>query len=178
MLYLAIGLFIWINNDLAGGVTDRPYCIVPVMRDLKMTILIALPVAPFLEIFEKYVFGDWEFVKFLIVLMIIDTALGFVKHWIAHDVSSKAWGMIGKKLIVYSSVMALSHVLASFVIAGSVVDSFVWFRYFACSALMVREGISIIENCEEITPGFMPVWIIKRLKGFNNQTGEKENEKH
>ena len=145
------------------------------MRDLKITILAALPLSPFLELFEKYVFGDWEFVKFLVVLVCIDTGLGFIKHWIAHDISSKAYGMIGKKLIVYSSVMALSHVLANFKIASNAVDSFVWFRYFACSALMVREGISIIENCEEIVPGFMPTWIIKRLKGFNNQTGEKEN---
>lgn len=144
------------------------------MKNLKMIVLIALPIAPFLELFEKYVFGDWEFVKFLVVLMVIDTALAFIYHWILHDISSKGWAMIGKKLIVYSAIMALSHVLANFSIGGNPVDSFVWFRYFACSALMVREGVSIIENGERIMPGFFPAWIIKRLKGFNNQTGEKE----
>lgn len=60
------------------------------MRDLRITILAALPLSPFLELFEKYVFGDWEFVKFLVVLVCID--IGF-KHWIAHDISSKAYGM-------------------------------------------------------------------------------------
>lgn len=147
------------------------------MRNVKVIVLIALPISPVLEIFERYVFGDWEFVRWLVVLMILDTLLGFIKHWFRHDLSSKAWGMIFKKLIVYSAVLALSHVLANFAIAGTPVDSFIWFRYFACSALMVREAISIIENSEEIMPGFFPKSIIRRLKGFDSLTGEKEEKK-
>ncbi len=124
------------------------------MKNLKMITLLAVPVTPFTELFERYVFGDWEFVKFLVVLVCVDTGLGFIKHWITHDVSSKAYGMIARKLIVYSCVMILSHVMGNFSIAGEVVDSFVWFRYFACTALMVREALSIVENVEEISPGF------------------------
>lgn len=147
------------------------------MKNFKMIALIALPVSPFIEIFERYVFGDWEFVKWLVVMMFIDTLLGFVKHLIARDVSSRAWGMIAKKLIIYSCVLVLSHVMSNFSIAGQVVDSFVWFRYFACTALMIREALSIIENVEEICPGFFPVAIINKLKGFDSITGKKENAK-
>ena len=154
-----------------------------------MIALIALPLSPFLELFERYVFGDWEFVKWLIVLVCVDTVLGFVKHWLSKDISSKAYGMIGRKLIIYScvlvpvsythlraheTVLVLSHVMGNFSIAGQVVDSFVWFRYFACTALMVREALSIIENVEEICPGFFPKAIINKLKGFDNVSGKKE----
>lgn len=142
-----------------------------------MIALIALPISPFVELFERYVFGDWEFVKWLIVLVCVDTGLGFVKHWLSKDVSSKAYGMITKKLIIYSGVLILSHVMGNFSIAGQVVDSFVWFRYFACTALMVREALSIIENVEEIYPGFFPAAIINKLKGFDNLTGKKEESK-
>lgn len=147
------------------------------MKNLKMITLLAVPVTPFTELFERYVFGDWEFVKFLVVLVCVDTGLGFIKHWITHDVSSKAYGMIARKLIVYSCVMILSHVMGNFNIAGEVVDSFVWFRYFACTALMVREALSIVENVEEISPVFFPKTIITKLKGFDNVTGNKEEQK-
>lgn len=145
------------------------------MRNLKMTILLSVPISPFTELFERYVFGDWEFVKWLVVLVIVDTGLGFIKHWIKHDVSSKAYGMIAKKILVYSCVLILSHVMSNFEVAGSAVDSFVWFRYFACSALMVREALSIVENVEEICPGFFPKAIITKLKGFDNITGNKKD---
>ena len=147
------------------------------MRNFRMIALIALPTTPFVELFEKYVFGDWEFVKWLVVLVCVDTALGFVKHWISKDVSSKAYGMIAKKLIIYSCVLVLSHVMSNFRIADQIVDSFVWFRYFACTALMIREALSIIENVEDICPGFFPKNIIRKLQGFDNETGKKEETK-
>ena len=140
---------------------------------MRVIVLLSMPLAPILAFFETYIFGDWEFVKFLVVLMILDTLLGFVKHWISCDVSSKAYGMIGKKILVYASILALSHVLATFRIDGIPVESFTWFRYLACSALIVREGVSIIENSEEIMPGLFPKSVVRRLKGFNNSTGEK-----
>ena len=43
------------------------------MKNLKLISLISIPLAPIMELVEKYVFGDWEFAKFLIVLVVIDT---------------------------------------------------------------------------------------------------------
>ena len=146
------------------------------MKDVRMITLLTVPVTPILGAIDKYIFGDWEFVKFLVVVMVLDTVLGLVKHIIRKDVSSKAWGMISRKVIIYAAVLVLAHVMCNFKIDGEVVESFIWFRNFACSALMVREAISIIENVEEICPGFFPAWVIKKLNGFNNETAVKENE--
>ena len=134
--------------------------------------MIALPITPVIELFEKYVFGDWEFVKYLVVLVVIDTILGFSKHYIKHDISSKAYGMIAKKIVSYSIVMIVAHVVATFRVGGEQIESLVWFRYFACSALMVREAISIIENLEVISPGFIPKSIVRRLSEFDSNTGK------
>lgn len=144
------------------------------IRHIQMITLVAIPLTPILEVIEMYVFGDWEFVKFLVVAMTVDTLLGFMKHVKRKDVSSKAWGMIARKVMLYAAVLILTHVLCSFKIANEVVGAFLWFRYFACSALMVREAISIIENIEEIYPGFFPGWVVKKLSGFNDETGVKE----
>ena len=140
--------------------------------------LFSLPFAPILEVCERYIFGDWEFVKFLVVLVVFDTVLGFVKHFKAHDISSKAYGMIAKKLFVYASVLVVTHVLATFTIGGEQVGSLVWFRYFACSALMVRESISIIENCEAIYPGLLPKALVRRLSEFDSNTGQRIVDKY
>ena len=142
------------------------------LRHNTLITMIALPITPFIELFEKYVFGDWEFVKYLVVLVVIDTILGFSKHYIKHDISSKAYGMIAKKIVAYSIVMIVAHVVATFRVGGEQIESLVWFRYFACSALMVREAISIIENLEVISPGFIPKSIVRRLSEFDSNTGK------
>ena len=142
------------------------------LRHNTLITMIALPITPFIELFEKYVFGDWEFVKYLVVLVVIDTVLGFSKHYIKHDISSKAYGMIAKKIVSYSIVMIVAHVVATFKVGGEQIESLVWFRYFACSALMVREAISIIENLEVISPGFIPKSIVRRLSEFDSNTGK------
>lgn len=142
------------------------------LRHNTLITMIALPITPFIELFEKYVFGDWEFVKYLVVLVVIDTILGFSKHYIKHDISSKAYGMIAKKIVSYSIVMIVAHVVATFRVGGEQIESLVWFRYFACSALMVREAISIIENLEVISPGFIPKSIVRRLSEFDSNTGK------
>ena len=142
------------------------------LRHNTLITMIALPITPFIELFEKYVFGDWEFVKYLVVLVVIDTILGFSKHYIKHDISSKAYGMIAKKIVSYSIVMIVAHVVATFRVGGEQIESLVWFRYFACSALMVREAIIIIENLEVISPGFIPKSIVRRLSEFDSNTGK------
>ena len=142
------------------------------LRHNTLITMIALPITPFIELFEKYVFGDWEFVKYLVVLVVIDTILGFSKHYIKHDISSKAYGMIAKKIVSYSIVMIVANVVATFRVGGEQIESLVWFRYFACSALMVREAISIIENLEVISPGFIPKSIVRRLSEFDSNTGK------
>ena len=142
------------------------------LRHNTLITMIALPITPFIELFEKYVFGDWEFVKYLVVLVMIDTILGFSKHYIKHDISSKAYGMIAKKIVSYSIVMIVAHVVATLRVGGEQIESLVWFRYFACSALMVREAISIIENLEVISPGFIPKSIVRRLSEFDSNTGK------
>lgn len=144
------------------------------MRRIYFTSVLAIPLSFFIQIFERYIFSDWDYLKFLVVLIILDTVLGFIKHWLIKDVSSKAYGLIAKKLIIYSSVMILANVCRTFTIAGESQISLQWFSIFCCTMLMVRESLSIVENIEIICPGTFPLWIIKRLKDFDNNTGIKQ----
>lgn len=135
--------------------------------------IIAMPASIYLQFFNKYIFSDWDFLKYLVVLMVLDTFLGFIKHWIVKDVSSKAYGMIAKKIMVYCAVMILANVIQGFTVNGEQQATLEWFSTFCCTMLMVREGLSIVENVEAIMPGTFPTKIIKRLKDFDSNTGDK-----
>jgi len=131
----------------------------------------ALPISWYTQYgLDYYVFSDWAFLKYLIVLVIVDTVLGIAKHYKMKDLSSKAFGAIGNKLLVYTSVMILSNVLTHYSVGGVEQTYLQWFGTFCCTALIIREALSIIENVEAICPGFFPKWIIKRLKDFNSET--------
>lgn len=146
------------------------------MNNIALILKLSLPISLLSELFGYYVFSDWEFLKFLVVLVILDTVLGFIKHWIEHDISSKAYGMIGRKLIVYSAVLILANVVSHYKIDGNPQTTLQWFGTFCCTALMIREALSIIENVEAISPGFFPKSIIRRLSDFNSVTGNKIKE--
>lgn len=108
------------------------------------------------------------------MLIVLDTLLSLLSHWISKDVSSEGFGMIAKKLIVYSAVMILSHVLANYSVDGSAITTLQWFRTFSCSFLMVREALSIVEKIEAVLPGFFPESIINHLKNFNNNNNNNK----
>ena len=143
------------------------------MKRFHTVFIIALPVNAVLNFCSVYIFSDWEFVRYLVVAMVLDTALGFIIHWRNRDLSSKAYGMIAKKLITYSAALILANVVTNFKVYGQPVDALTWFGHFVCVMLMVRETLSIIENIEDICPGFFPKSIITRLKDFDSITGGK-----
>lgn len=134
------------------------------MQKFYSTFVLAIPFGWIAELIERYVVGDCHWVVYLAVLMVLDTILGFTKHWITHTVSSKGWGDVGIKLLLYTAVLILGHTLGSAEIAaGTGTGHLAWFKTFSCVFLMVRETISIVENIEEIKPGFFPRWLVKRL---------------
>lgn len=123
--------------------------------------------APFITFMESYVFCDWEFLKFLLILMVVDTITGFIKYFKLRAISSHGFGQLLLKIILYFSVLILTHVLTHFKVHGSVNVIFGWFDDFAYSALIVRESISILENFGVIMPGLIPKSILNKLREFD-----------
>ncbi|TXH13667.1 MAG: hypothetical protein E6R03_10915 [Hyphomicrobiaceae bacterium] len=76
-------------------------------------------------------------------------------------------GRVLEKVLLYASVLILSHVLTRFTIAGAVSGLFNWFDDLLLAGIMVREGLSILENIAEIKPDLLPTWLMKRFKRFD-----------
>ena len=126
-----------------------------------------------MRFFETYVFADWQFLTFFLTLQVMDTFLVFYKAIVTKSVSAKLLGIVIQKIVIYSCFLVLVHILANYTIEGERNNFFGWFTAVAYSAVMVREGISILEHISSIRPDLIPHWILKRLKQYD-KTGNFE----
>lgn len=148
------------------------------MLSFYFPIILSVPLSfPVMTAFiEKYVFRDWEFLKFLMILVIVDTAVSWVYHLKNKDFSSKGFSMILTKLLIYSAILIVSHVIGNFTVEGGNVEVYTWFRAVACNALIIRESLSIIENSAKVSPSLVPSRIRKYLYDFD-EFGDKKPDK-
>lgn len=117
----------------------------------------------------KYVYQDWEFVKWIVVAVLIDTFVSMVKHWILCDFNSEEfWQKLAKKVFVYIALLILSNLLTYSTVNGHTVEATSLFGEYICWAMLLREAISIIENSNAIFP-WCPIWLLKRLKDYNEK---------
>ncbi len=150
-------------------------------KNLIIIILGAIS-APILSLIKTYIYDDWDFFKFFFPLIIMDTVLGVAKNWKYGTLSSKAWGKIFWKLFSYGFILILAHIMTHFTIDGQVVIVFSWFDDAVYSALMIKEGISILENLGAINENLVPTWLLNKLKYFDvngkfdtNETNTKQD---
>lgn len=143
------------------------------MKAILIYVRIGWFAAPFVAWIEQYVYSDWEFLKFLFVIVSVDTILGLIKSIMERKVSSKGFGMVLKKLLIYTSLLITTSALTKFTVCGAPQVAFSFLSNVVFSAIMVREAISIFENVAEIEPGVLPTSILKYLQKFHSETGQK-----
>ena len=129
----------------------------------------SIAVSPVVKIIEKYVFDDWEFLGFLMVLILFDTVLGFWKHYKRNTISSDGFGDFFSKIAVYGSMLILCHVATHFEINDKQNIVFNWLPYIIYSGIILREGISYVENLGAINEKWVPTGLLKKLKEFDNK---------
>jgi toxin secretion/phage lysis holin len=104
----------------------------------------------FIALFEKYVFADWEFLGFLFVLSVTDTALGMYFAWKEHKFSSQGYKRVFGKMIVYSALIVLCHVLQHIPISGIGQTVFSIVKYGIYCSLIINETVSILTNAGQV----------------------------
>lgn len=120
------------------------------------------------QLFEKYLFNDWQYLIFLVTIVFIDSILGAYAAYKRQELSSRGWGKIIEKLLIYFSFLVMTHVLMFVTINGQVVTLFSWLDDTLFFAILIREAISIVENAALINPSLVPKWLLAKLKSFDN----------
>ena len=137
------------------------------------TLIALIGAAPLTAVINvlSYIYRDWEFAKWIAVAIVIDTVASIVKHFVHKNVSSEEfWKNFSRKIFVYIALLILSNTLSNYTVQGHVVGPTQWISEYLCVFMMIREAISILENLNAIIP-IVPVWLLKRLKDFN-ENGE------
>lgn len=143
------------------------------IRNILTAGIAAIPLTAVTQ-YTQYFMQDWEFAKWIAVLIVIDTLLGMLKHISHRDISSEEfWKGFAKKIFVYMVLMILSNVLANYTIGGEPVGSTGWMSKYLCIFMVMREVISILENTNAIYP-ILPKKLIKRFRDFSEE-GEYRN---
>ena len=143
------------------------------MKPILLYLFLGWTIAPFVHFFNTYIFSDWDYLIFLTVLSSCDTVMGVTRALVKHEFSTKAFGKVFIKIIIYSCALIVSHVLVYFTVKGKTQAVFSWFDTVVLSAIVVREAISIFESIAVIEPGVFPIRILKYLKSFDSVTGNK-----
>ena len=142
---------------------------------------------PSIEFIEKFIFKDWDFVGFLMVLLFADTVTGIyssIKEGRAKNISyskildhTKLWKSV-EKIGVYSIFLVASHAASSFFVSNP--NSETWLGFVATKIdvtiyafITVREFLSINKNLEKIGYSLIPFHLLKKLKDFINSKSTK-----
>ena len=131
-------------------------------------LIAAMPMTVGVEVM-RYIYQDWEFAKWIGVAVAVDTIVSLVKHWIQKDISSEEfWHKFAKKIFIYIMLLIASNFLTNYTVNGHLVGPTQWIGEYLCVYMLIREGISIMENANAIMP-ILPAWFLKRLKDFNEK---------
>lgn len=133
----------------------------------KLTIATSAAWASWQIFFNEYVFSNWEFLPFIVILVVIDTLTGVWKSLKLSDFSSYSFGGFMTKVILYAVYLAVIHNLVSFSSKDSIKSLFSWVEQLGYAALIVREVVSIFENIGVIRPKLLPKFVLKRLRHFD-----------
>jgi len=104
-------------------------------------------ITPLFAFTEKYLFADWEFLKWLTVFIMLDLVTGVAKA-IKNKQAVTSYGIRRTvvKTLQYGVFLIVVHGLDSFEVKGEKTEIFGWIVTGAYSFLMGVEGKSILEN--------------------------------
>ena len=118
-----------------------------------------------LPTFERYVFSDWDFLAYLLVMMLCDLASGLgvaLKDRVA--VTSIGLRRTVLKCIQYGLFLIVMHVLAHFTIKGEEQIAYHYITQGAFILLMGIEGKSVLENLKKMDDRLDIGVLVDRIK--------------
>jgi hypothetical protein len=145
------------------------------MRTLKTTnklktsyaVCLGLLINPFLTFVQKYIFADLDFIIFVGLIILLDTILGVWKGLKYNKFSSFRFYDVVEKVVLYGFFLVFVHIGTHFRGGTSWLSG--WLDNIGYTIVIVREGISLIENIGAIRPQLLPKWLLSKLKDFDEK---------
>lgn len=126
------------------------------LTNLKLMVcMIFLEVTGVFNFINKYIFSDMSYLKWLVIVMILDFITGVTKAWVnggLKSVTSKGLRCTVSKVVQYGSFLVVTHVLTHFEIGDKANMNYAFISKFAYEFLILIEIKSVYENIVRIDP--------------------------
>lgn len=131
---------------------------------------------------NKYIFSDITYLKWLVIVMLLDLITGITKVWVNDGfkaITSKGLRDSLSKVIQYASFLIVTHVLTHYQVGDENNTNFKWLSKFAYEFLILIEIKSVYENLIKINPALDFVTsLINKIKALmQNNTKDISNKK-
>lgn len=125
---------------------------------------------------DKYLFTEWEFLLWMTILVVFDTATGMFAAWRQDRISSKKMVGVPIKIGIYGVSLSVTHIMSASIISKmpdmtheAATDIA---QYFDCAVycfMMFREALSINENLGKVGMAFLPKFLMKKMQDFDEK---------
>lgn len=132
-------------------------------RDIRLNIIEGWFFAPVVYFVDKYLLSDWQFVMNLIVIVLIDTILGFIVAYKNKTISSRKFGKVLTKLLVYICLLSATHNVSHYTVHGEYNQLFQWLDSVVYATIMVRELLSVFEKTTLLGIFKPPAWLLEKF---------------
>lgn len=120
------------------------------------------------SVLEKYVFPEYTLMLSIVIVVIIDTILGVMKAYKTKTISSKGFGQVISKILVYMLIMIAANQGFISTTSSTISELFKFISGTIYGTIMAREMLSIIENATLMGYIKLPKTLLSKLKYFND----------
>lgn len=114
---------------------------------------------------KKYIFGDIEFLSFLLVAIAADTLIGAYANRNKFNFNIFI-GSLFDKIIKYCLLLISVHVATHFTVDGNKIEYFTWLDYAVYSAMIAKEFLSVVKHGGTTLSNLLPDWLIDKIKSI------------
>lgn len=146
------------------------------LLNIKMWVLLAaVDLTTMGTTFNKYIFNDVGYLKWLTIAMFIDLLTGVTKVWVNDgwkQITSRGLRDTVSKCIQYGGFLFITHLITHFEVNGVVINqNFDWINKVAFEFLMLIETKSVYENLVKINPklDFVKFLVEKIYKAYKTK---------
>lgn len=145
--------------------------------------LITYLLAPVMMFVEKYIFDDWAFIPYLLLVMLLDILTAWIRILLkenkegeeTEEITSRGMRQSLAKSVQYFVFLITVHALTNIHVRGERIEIYDWILDVAYTFLIVIEVKSIWENLMGMRKGFNLSGFMKKIT--NSDIWEKDANK-
>lgn len=141
--------------------------------------LITYMVAPIIMLVEKYIFNDWQFLKYLTIVMILDILTALLRVYLkegSDHITSRGMRQTVVKTVQYFVFLITIHLLTNIHVQGERITIYDWILDVAYTFLIVIEVRSIWENLMGMSNKFDLTGFIEKITNSEIWQKKQDNE--